>query len=255
MRAGMAGTCCRTSWGGPPGPAAHRAAGRRRRALRLGLVSRVLEPASFLGGGPRDGRGHRRHRADREPADHARAARRRPRRPRDLPAVGGPGAAGHPGDRDLQRASAPRRQRARSSPVAEGATGLGGMRPPFLRWTLASPRGVRPVGRGLICSTRWEGRRRGQRQRPPCGQTWLDNVVDEPRWWTSSGHACGGAAGDAVSDGLTSDNGRPPDGTKKNSARMWEAVGVSPGAMDTTADRWPRCAASPSSSRRGRGDT
>ena len=36
-----------------------------------------------------------------------------------------------------------------------------------------------------------------------------------------------GAAGDAVSDGLTSDNGRPPDVDEKNSARMWEAVGVS----------------------------
>ena len=68
-------------------------------ALRLGLVSRVVEPASFLDEVLDDRRGDRGHRADREQADQARAARRRPRRRRGLPAVGGDGPADHARDR------------------------------------------------------------------------------------------------------------------------------------------------------------
>ena len=66
-------------------------------ALRLGLVSRVIEPDAFRAEVLDDGRGDRRHRADRQPAHQDRARRRRPRGLRELPAVGGAGPAGHAG--------------------------------------------------------------------------------------------------------------------------------------------------------------
>ena len=68
-------------------------------ALRLGLVSRVLEPEGFLDEVLATAAGDRRHRAAREPAHHPGAARRRPRRPRGGAAVGGARPAGHAGDR------------------------------------------------------------------------------------------------------------------------------------------------------------
>ena len=68
-------------------------------ALRLGLVSRVIDPAPFRDEVLRHRRGDRGHRADREPADQARAGRRRPRRLRERPAVGGDGAAADAGHR------------------------------------------------------------------------------------------------------------------------------------------------------------
>ncbi len=68
-------------------------------ALRLGLVSRVIEPDAFRGRGARDRRRGRGHRPDREPAHEAGARRRGARRPRELPAVGGAGAAHDAGHR------------------------------------------------------------------------------------------------------------------------------------------------------------
>ena len=141
-------------------------------ALRLGLVSRVGEPASFLDEVLDDRRGDRGHRADREQADQARAARRRPRRRRGLPAVGGDGAADHARDR----------RPAGGHPGGPGEAGAGlhrqlsagaKKRPPRRRPDTCLPlASVRRRPGGLVWgSTLGAGAARGQRgAAPACGQ-------------------------------------------------------------------------------------
>ena len=68
-------------------------------ALRMGLVSRVIEPEALPRRGAARGGRDRRQRPDRQPADQAGAGRRRAPRPRDLRAVGGDGPADHAGHR------------------------------------------------------------------------------------------------------------------------------------------------------------
>ena len=68
-------------------------------ALRIGLVSRVMEPETFRDDVLEVAAGVAAGCPDRHPADHAGAARRRAQRPGERAAVGGDGPADHAGHR------------------------------------------------------------------------------------------------------------------------------------------------------------
>ena len=167
-------------------------------ALRLGLVSRVIEPEAFLDEVLRDGGRDRRHRAHRQPADQAGAGRRRAP-PTSRPACSGrrwPSRSRWP-PRTSRRASGPAaRSEPRSSRDADHVK-----RPPDRLTTLAFPLRVSIDGPGAS-----SGRERlgagGAAVNPcatyACGQTCGETCgrraipVEDPR--SGPGFSCGGHA-------------------------------------------------------------
>ena len=200
MHAGMAGTWLLPNVVGPAHARDLLLTGRvveADEALRLGLVSRVVERDGFLDEVLGHGRRHRRHRADREPAHQDRARRRRPRRLRVRPAVGGARPADDAGDR--RPAGGDRRRRARSGapqfrrPLSRSASGRQ-KRPRSLR-RLPSPADVEEPWGPSAAHARSRGRRRSTGRRPRlwtglwrrCARGRSQRWSSGPRW----GEACG----------------------------------------------------------------